>query len=178
MSSPSFTPALDGSDFSTIDFSSSGAAVDVGAGATMGLGNPADDIYTAPPVNSVVPDTSNIDLPGQLSGIPGGDASDGGMAAADPSGVNQIYKTAAVNPTPTGGYMSALSSIAASAASAFTTFVKGSPSVAVPAAKSTAGKTATGGGLLTTAAGTTNWTTIAIIVAVGIAGIVIVVKYV
>lgn len=130
-----------------------------------------------PGYSPVVPDVSMLNLPGQLPGIPGGGASNGGYHASDPSGINVVHTDPAVNPTPSGGYMQALAQIAAAASQSFTTFVKGSPSVAIPAAK-----TPTSGGLggalsLTTPQGTTNWTTIAIIAALGIVGVVLVVKY-
>ena len=130
-----------------------------------------------PGYSPVVPDVSMLNLPGQLPGIPGGGASNGGYFASDPSGINVLHTDPAVNPTPSGGYMQALAQIAAAASQSFTTFVKGSPSVAIPQAK-----TPTSGGLggafsLTTPQGTTNWTAIAIIAGIGIIGAVLVVKY-
>lgn len=130
-----------------------------------------------PGYTPVVPDMSALNLPGQLPGIPGGGASNGGYYTSDPAGMNVLHTDPKVNPTQSGGYMQALAQIAAAASQSFTTFVKGSPSVAIPAAK-----TPTHGGLggalsLTTPQGTTNWTTIAIIAGLGIIGVVLVVKY-
>jgi hypothetical protein len=75
-----------------------------------------------------------LDLPGQMSNFPGGGSTAGAFpgGAADPSGINSLYLTSSVNPTPTGDWMKTAASIAASAASGFTTFAKGSPSVATP----------------------------------------------
>jgi hypothetical protein len=125
-----------------------------------------------PPSGLVVPDASVINLPGQIPGIPGGGASNGGIGASDPSGINVLHADPSVNPTPTGGYVQALASIAASASSAFTTYVKGSPSVGIPAARRPLGTPSLGGALsLTTPQGTTNWTTVAILIALmGVGG--------
>lgn len=130
-----------------------------------------------PGYSPVVPDMSFLNLPGQLPGIPGGAASNGGYHTSDSSGINAIYTDPAVNPTPSGGYMQALAQIAAAASQSFTTFVKGSPSVAIPPSKVPTSYGSLGGALsLTTPQGTTNWTTIGIIALVGVIGIVLVVK--
>lgn len=144
------------------------------------LSGGGNDLYTSSfdaaygPNGPVVPDASMLPLPGQLVGLPGGGASNGGIHTSD--GINMVYLDPAVNPTPSGGYMTALAQIAAAASNSFTTFVKGSPQVAIPRAKT---PTSTVGGAfsLTTPQGTTNWTTIAIVAALGIIGAVLVVKY-
>lgn len=125
----------------------------------------------------VVPDTTSLNLPGQLPGIPGGGASNGGVGASDPSGINMVHTDPKVNPTQTGGFMQALAQIAAAGSQSFTTFVKGSPSVGIPGAKTPVSGGIGGAFSLTTATGATNWTTIAIIVGVLGVGAFLVVKY-
>ena len=129
--------------------------------------NSISGIDYAPTIPSVVDNTNLalLDLPGQLDSIPGGDVTAGAFpgGAADPSGVNSLYLHPAVNPTPTGGYMNVLASIAASAAGGFSTYAKGSPSVATPRPLlpgTSMTKTALTGG--------TNWLVIGVVVAVGI----------
>lgn len=124
--------------------------------------------------NLVVPDPTQVNLPGQFASMPGGANINSGIATPDG---NAIYTDPNANATPTGGYLSALASVAASASKAMTTFIAGSPSVAIPAAKIPQGKTV-GGGFLTTSTGATNWTTVGIIVVVGIVGLVVLAKYV
>jgi len=123
----------------------------------------------------VVPDASSLNLAGQLPGLPGGGASDGLVHTSD--GINGVYLDPAVNPTPTGGYMTALAQIATAAASGFTTYAKGSPSVAIPRPRVPSSLSGSGVLSLTTPQGTTNWTTIAIIAGLAIIGAVLVVKY-
>lgn len=125
----------------------------------------------------VVPDTSALNLPGQLPGIPGGGASNGAVYSSDPMGMSALHTSAAVNPTPTGGYMDDLAKIVAAASSSFSTFVKGSPSVAVPAARTPVSGGLAGALSLTTPTGQTNWTTIGIVAVVLVVGAVLVVKY-
>jgi len=125
----------------------------------------------------VVPDTSSLNLPGQLPGIPGGGASNGAVYTSDPMGMSALHTSASVNPTPTGGYMDDLAKIVAAASSSFSTFVKGSPSVAVPAARTPVSGGLAGALSLTTPTGQTNWTTIGIIAILGVVGVVLVVKY-
>lgn len=135
-----------------------------------------DDVYNVG-YSPVVPDTTGLNLPGQLPGIPGGGASNGGSAASDPSGINVLHTDPTVNPTPTGGYMQALAQVAAAASQSFTTYVKGSPSVAIPAAR-TPLSTISGALSLTSATGQTNWTTVFIIVGIlGVGGFLLI-KYV
>jgi hypothetical protein len=123
----------------------------------------------------VVPDASGLPISGQLSGLPGGGASDGAVHTSD--GINAVYRDPAVNPTPTGGYMTALAQIATAAASGMTSYVKGSPSVAIPRPLVPGSIAGSGMLSLTTPQGTTNWTTIAIIAAFGIVGAILVVRY-
>jgi hypothetical protein len=138
----------------------------------------ATDAYYAGLADSaVVPDTSTIDLPGQLPGIPGGYASNGAIVAADPSGINALHTDPAVNPVPTGGYMPVAQAVLLAAAQGFSTFAKGSPSVAIPGARYP-NNVVKGGNFLTTPTGATNWMTIGIIVVAGIVGLVVLAKYV
>jgi hypothetical protein len=117
--------------------------------------------------NSVVPnyDLSMLDLPGQLDSIPGGNGANGAFpgGASDPSGMNSVYIDAGVNPTPTGGYMNVLASIVGAASTGFSTYAKGSPSVATP-------RPLLPGGSLTakTMTGRTNWLVIGIVVVAGV----------
>lgn len=142
----------------------------------MGTGAIGGDVAYNPGFAPVVPDTSGIDLPGQFVSIPGGGVSNGGIFGSDPSGVNMLYTDPGVNPTPTGGYMSALAGIMSSAAQGFSTYVKGSPSVAIPASRTPLGSSI-GGGLLTNQYGQTNWTFIIGVVLVAGLGIWAVTKY-
>jgi hypothetical protein len=99
------------------------------------------------------------------------------MGASDSAGVNMVYTDPKVNPTPSGGFMQSLAQIAAAGAQSFSTFVKGSPSVGIPAMKTPVKGGASGAFSLTTPTGQTNWTTIAIIVGVLGVGAFLVVKY-
>lgn len=124
--------------------------------------------------------------------IPGYDASTGtyiGQAAAgssfvpspsyatsDPSGIGSINPNPAVNPTPTGSWMTSAMGILNSAGKGFSTFVTGSPSAGVPAAL----RTLTGkqqAGVFTTASGQTNWAMVLAVVALAGGGIFLLVKY-
>jgi hypothetical protein len=142
---------------SSIDYNALDAAIGQ-AGPTVG-----------PPLapNTVLDNTqlSYLDLPGQLDSIPGGTAANGAYpgGAADPSGINSLYLAPTVNPTPTGGYMPIAASIASAAATGFSTFAKGSPSVATPPPRLPSSTLS--GPRLT---GTTNWLMIGFVVAVGI----------
>lgn len=120
--------------------------------------------------NQVVPDASGLDLAGQFPGLPGGGASNGGVTTTDSSGINALYLHPAVNPTPTGGYMPTLMAVVASAAQGFSTYAKGSPSVAIPGARTPLGSVRGGALSLTTATGGTNWLLIGgvVVVAVGV----------
>lgn len=135
-----------------------------------------DTTYT-PGGNQILPDLSQVDLAGQFLSFPGGMSTGNGVGASDSSGVNSIYIDPTVNPTPTGGYLDALAKIAAIGMNAFTTYSKGSPSVAIPGARQPASNRTVGGALgLTTATGGTNWLAIGIVVVAGLAGIVWLVK--
>lgn len=94
---------------------------------------------------------------------------------ADPSGISAINYNAAVNPTPTGGWMQTAQSILNAATKGFSTFTSGSPSAAIPAARNSLGKSI--GGPLTTSTGATNWPLIALILAGAGIGIWALVKY-
>jgi hypothetical protein len=126
--------------------------------------------------NLVVPDTSNIDLPGQFLSIPGGAASPGAAAPADPSGINSLYLSPAVNPTPTGGYMTTAAAVLSSAAQGFSTFAKGSPSVAIPAARPAVAGASSIGGLFGGLNTTTNWLIVGGVVIVGVVVLVYIAK--
>lgn len=141
-----------------------------------GQGAVGADIGYIPGYSPVVPDISFLDLPGQFISIPGGAVSNGANASADSSGINQIYVDPAVNPTPTGGYMSALLAVAQAGMQAFTTYAKGSPSVATPQAKMPSGKTF-GAGILTNPQGGTNWFVVGGVVFLGMVGLVVLAKY-
>jgi hypothetical protein len=116
---------------------------------------------------SVLPNysLSNLDLPGQLDNFPGGIGANSAYpgGAADPSGMNSLYLDPGVNPSPTGGYLNVLASVANAAASGFSTFAKGSPSVATP-------RPLLPGGSITSSqlTGKTNWLVIGIIVIAGV----------
>lgn len=150
------------SDVNNVDYTGQGA---------VGL-----DVGYNPGYSPVVPDTSFLDLPGQFLSMPGGSNANGANASADSTGVNQIYVDPHVNPTPTGGYMAALLQVAQAGMQAFTTYAKGSPAVAIPAARTPLGKSI-GGSFLMTPQGTTNWLAIGGIILLGIGGIVLVIKY-
>lgn len=121
-------------------------------------------------IPSVLPnwELSGMDLPGQLNSFPGGMSANGAFpgGAADPSGMNSLYLHPSVNPTPTGGYMNTLAQIAAAAASGFSTYAKGSPSVATPRPLLPGSRIAARPGML--GGSSTNWLVIGIVVAVGI----------
>jgi hypothetical protein len=151
-------------------------ASDINADYT-GQGATGADVGYIPGYSPVVPDASFIDLPGQFASIPGGSVTNGGYGASDSAGVNSLYLDPAANPSPTGGYMTALAQIAAAASQAFTTYVKGSPSVAIPGAKQPTGRT-TGGGLsLTTTNGGTNWVVVGGVVLLGVGALFLLAKY-
>lgn len=128
-----------------------------------------------PSLSLAVPDTSGINLPGQLPGIPGGGGSNGGFITAD--GTSAVYTDPSVNPNPTGDYLSTLLKIANTGMQAFNTFVKGSPQVGIPPSKLPSGKSV-GGSFLTTPAGGTNWWAVGGIALLGIAAAWLLVKYV
>lgn len=136
----------------------------------------APDLYIAS-MSNVVPDASYLDLPGQLPGIPGGFASNGASAPSDPMGMSSLYTDPAVNPVPTGGYMPVAAAILQAAAQGFSTFAKGSPSVAIPGARYP-NNMVRGGNFLTTPTGGTNWMTVGVIVVAGIVGLVVLAKFV
>jgi hypothetical protein len=128
----------------------------------------------------VDPGLYNIDLPGQIDGAPGGGITSGVTYAADPSGINTISTNPVVNPTPTGGWMSAITSTLAAATAGFTAYEKGSPSVAIPKpqvpSQSVLGKIfappvpGSGGGI-----GPFSWGAIAFI-GLGVVGLVVIAK--
>lgn len=130
----------------------------------------------SPNYTPVVPDTTPLNLPGQFN-IPGGIASNGGMGASDPSGINVVHTDPTVNPTPSGGYMHDLALIAASAQQSFQAFVKGSPSVAIPGAKYPTGRNIGGALSLTTPTGGVNWWVVGGAIALMAVGAFVVVKY-
>jgi len=142
---------------SSIDYNALDAAIGQ-AGPTVG-----------PPLapNTVLDNTSlsYLDLPGQFDSIPGGTSANGAYpgGSADPSGINSLYLAPTVNPTPTGGYMPIAAAIASAAATGFSTFAKGSPSVATPPPRLPSSR-------LTPSAltGSTNWLVIGLVVAAGI----------
>ncbi len=80
----------------------------------------------------VDPGVYNIDLAGQLDDVPGGGISSGVTYASDPAGISTISTNPVVNPNPTGGWMTALTSALQAATAGFTAYEKGSPSVAIP----------------------------------------------
>jgi hypothetical protein len=160
---------IDPSGFNTVDDSGSNILANSGGISDQNI----QDLGYSP----VVPDTSGIDLPGQLVGIPGGGASNGAVYGADPSGINALHLSPSVNPTPTGGYMPALVAVANAAAQGFSTYSKGSPSVAIPAVKRPIVSSGVAG-LFTTPTGATNWTVIGLVVVAGVVGMIVLAKYV
>lgn len=156
----STTPMLPDISSAPTSFSSSGEPLySVDYGNPNGVATLPDTSYSGA---LVIPDTSMLNLPGQMPGLPGGGASNGHMGASDPSGVNGLYLDPTVNPTPTGGYMSALDSVLKAASTGFSTYVKGSPSVAIPPPKK-----ASGGMLSSVLSGTTNWMVVGVVVVAG-----------
>jgi hypothetical protein len=128
----------------------------------------APDQSSSPIYSTVLSNSqlAQLDLPGQLDSFPGG-ASTPGMypgGSADPSGINSVHLSPTVNPTPTGGYMSVAAAIAAAASTGFSTYAKGSPSVATPPPMYPGGSMTSG--MLT---GQTNWLVVGAVVAVGVA---------
>lgn len=85
------------------------------------------------PANTVIPDTGNINLPGQMN-IPGGGASNGTISVADGSGVNAVYQDPSVNPNPTGGWMPLAQDLINAAQRSYVQFEKGSIAAATPKA--------------------------------------------
>ena len=136
--------------------------------SSMGVGN-------ASSIPSILSndDLSWLDLPGQLDSIPGGYSNPGAYpgGASDPSGINSLFLDSSINPNPTGGYMSTLASIATAAASGFSTYAKGSPSVATPRPLMP-GSTITA----SAATGKTNWLLIGGVVLVGVVALAWMVK--
>lgn len=128
----------------------------------------------------VDPGLYNIDLAGQIDGAPGGGITSGVTYAADPAGISTVSTNPAVNPNPTGGWMTALTSTLAAATAGFTAYEKGSPSVAIPKpqvpSQSVLGKifappvAGSGGGI-----GPFSWGAIAVIV-VGVGTLVVIAK--
>lgn len=139
------------------------------------IGDFSGNGYDYSPGGSVLDNYSlaNLDLPGQFDSIPGGFTQDGAFpgGAADPSGINSLFLSPHVNPTPTGGYMPVLAAVAQAAASGFSTYAKGSPSVAIPAPRLPGGSLSTP--MLT---GKTNWLVIGVVIAAGLGVIVLLTK--
>lgn len=143
-----------------------------------GQGAIGADINYSPTITPVVPDTTGLPLPGQIAGLPGGNASNGAVGASDSAGVNMLYLDPTVNPTPTGGYMKGAMDLITAGLNAFSTYAKGSPQVGIPAARQPASRPAVGGALsLTTASGQTNWMLIGGVVLVGVIGMVVIAKW-
>jgi hypothetical protein len=133
-----------------------GPGVGYGPSLTGGV-----DFYQA--ASAPIPDATALPLPGQLPGIPGGGASNGSNMVSDPSGINVVHLNPSVNPTPTGGYMSTAAAVLSAASTGFSTYVKGSPSVAIPPPKVPAG-----GIFSSVLGGSTNWMVIGIVVVAGL----------
>jgi len=122
----------------------------------------------------------NIDLAGQMDRFPGGGISYGVNYAADPSGINTISTNPAINPNPTGGWMTALTNTLQAATAGFTAYERGSPSVAIPRPavpnQSVLGKifappvAGSGGGV-----GPFSWGAIAVI-GLGVVGLIVIAK--
>jgi hypothetical protein len=134
--------------------------------ATVSTGN---DFLTVLDQTPVVPDTSNLDLPGQFVSIPGGDVSSGGFLTSDPAGMNVLYPNPSVNPNPTGGYMQTASQILSLAQQGMKTFASGSTSPAIPAARK---PMSLSGPFVNPVTGATNWTMVGGVIAVGIVGLI------
>ena len=124
----------------------------------------------------IAPDVSGVDLGGFM---PGGftysPQSPGGGMSADPFGITAISGNPAVNPNKTGDWMTTAQLLLNSANKAFTTYVSGSPSVAIPPAKKPTGLFSTG-----TTVGTTtgvNWPVVGGAVAVGVVALFLLAKY-
>jgi hypothetical protein len=135
----------------------------------MDVSSLADDSsFDYSPSGSVLDNNSlaYLDLPGQFDSIPGGSVVSGAYpgGAADPSGINSLFLDSNTNPIPTGGYMTTLAQIANAAATGFSTYVKGSPSVATPPPRYP-------GSSLTKPmlTGTTNWLLVGVAVVAGLA---------
>ena len=158
----------------------------VSFGPQQVYGPPSPDLTVAPTTVSTMPDyisdytpvVPSSDDMGQAmaaaAGVPFVPAPSG--ATADPVGSGGLNNNPSVNPTANGGWQSIATALINSAAKGFSTFVAGSPSVGVPGARSITGKT-TGGGLLTTASGQTNWAMVALVVAGAGVGIWALVKF-
>lgn len=131
-----------------------------------------DSLDVSSDIPSVLPneDLSNVDLPGQFDSMPGGSDISGAFpgGAADPSGINSLFLSSGANPTPTGGYMSTLAQVAQSAATGFSTYAKGSPSVATPKPLTPGSTIAGATGAAAVASGQTNWLVIGAVIVVGL----------
>jgi hypothetical protein len=98
-------------------------------------------------------------------------------SSSDPMGISSTIgsNNSANNPNPTGGWELLASSILNNATKAFSTFVSGSPSAAVPGAKKPTGMTTSN--MFTTSTGQTNWALIVLIIAASGLGIWAIVKF-
>lgn len=132
------------------------------------------DITPIGQVDGVLPSSNDISTVGQISN--GAFIGPPSPFTSDPSGMNSTIggNSSVRNPNPTGGWEALASNIIGSASKAFGSFVSGSPSAAVMAAKKPTGLTT--GNVFTTASGTTNWALIAVIVLAAGVGIYAVVK--
>jgi hypothetical protein len=136
-------------------------------GSAAGIaGSDFTDFYNSPDYTPVVPDTSNLDLPGQFDSMPGGYSTPGGFYSADPSGANVIYTDPSANPNPTGGWQTVASQVLSLAAQGARTYAAGSPTTAIPPAR----KPLHTSSLLTTPTGQTNWLIVggAVVLGVGV----------
>jgi hypothetical protein len=134
-------------------------------GSAAGIaGSDFTDFYNSPDYTPVVPDPSNLDLPGQFDSMPGGLSTPGGYYSSDPSGANVIYTDPSANPNPTGGWQQIASQVVSLAAQGAKTFAAGSPTTAIPPAR----KPLQTSSLLTNATGQTNWLLIGGVVVVGV----------
>jgi hypothetical protein len=147
-----------------------GGVISVGpmAGDSAGLSTQGYADFGGPDYTPVVPDATGIDLAGQFMSMPGGYNANGSTIAADGAGINQVYMHPAVNPTPTGGWMTLANSVIGLAQQSMKTFTGGSPSPAIPAAQRPLGPPS----VFTNAAGQTNWLLVGGIVVVGVGAMV------
>jgi hypothetical protein len=133
-----------------------------------GISSDASAYFNSPDYSPVVPDVSNLDLPGQFDSMPGGASTPGGFYSSDPSGANVIYIDHTADPNATGGWQNVASQVLSLASKGMSAFASGGPSPAVPPARRPLNSPTTFA--LPGTSGQTNWLLVGGII-VGVAGL-------
>lgn len=143
---------------------------------TISSSDALTNFVESPDYSPVVPDTSGVDLPGQLPSTPGGAVAFGpfpGQGGVDPVGINQIYLDAKINPTPTANYMPIAAQLLQLAQQSMKTFASGSPSPAIPGPRRPLQTTSP---FINPTTGGTNYMMVGLVVIVGV-GVLVALAY-